>query len=83
MTLAVPWPTMVYVNKGNTVTRTRKNANSDTFRERLGEGPIDINDYKVDDLRKIASECGVTGSHDLKKPELVAAINKARESGSQ
>jgi hypothetical protein len=65
------------------VARTKKNAKSDTFRERLGKGPIDINDYKVDDLRKIASECGVTGSHDLKKTELVAAINKARESSSE
>jgi hypothetical protein len=62
------------------VARTRKNANAETFREKIGNEPIEVNDYKVDDLRKMASEFGVTGSHDLKKEELVAAINKARQS---
>jgi hypothetical protein len=61
------------------VARTKKNATTDTFRERLGDGPISVDDFRVDDLRKIASECGVLGSHDMKKPDLVAAINKARE----
>lgn len=57
---------------------TRKN-NSDTFREKLGNEPIEMSDYKVDDLRKIAIEFGVGGSHDLKKSDLVDAINKARK----
>jgi hypothetical protein len=49
-----------------------------SFRERLGDGDIDMNDFKVDDLRKIASEYSISGSHDLHKEELVNAINKAR-----
>jgi hypothetical protein len=61
------------------VARTRKNANAETFREKLGNEPIELSDYKVDDLRKMASEFGVTGSHDLRKEDLVAAINKARQ----
>ncbi len=60
--------------------RTRKDSNTETFREKLGSEPIEIGDYKVDELRKMASEFGVTGSHDLKKEDLVVAINKARES---
>lgn len=61
--------------------RTRKNS-TDTFREKLGDTPIELDDYKVDDLRKIASEFGVSGSHDLKKPELVEAINHVRQQQS-
>jgi hypothetical protein len=59
----------------------RRSADSkpESFRERLGAGDIDINDYKVDDLRKIASEYSVSGSHDMHKEELVDAINKARK----
>jgi hypothetical protein len=60
------------------VARTRKNS-TETFREKLGNAPIELGDYKVDDLRKIASEFGVGGSHDLKKSDLVEAINRARQ----
>ena len=49
-----------------------------SFREQLGDAPISLDDYKVDELRKLASEFHVGGSHGLKKPDLVAAINKAR-----
>lgn len=51
------------------------------FREQLGDAPVTLDDYKVDELRKLASEFHITGSHGLKKPELVAAINKAKTSG--
>lgn len=53
-----------------------------SFREKLGAEDIDINDYKVDDLRKIASEYDISGSHDMKKVDLVAAINTARKNES-
>ena len=49
------------------------------FRERLGDKPLGLDDYKVDELRKLASEYHIPGSHGLKKPDLVNAINKARE----
>jgi hypothetical protein len=56
-----------------------KNARkAETFREKLGDKDIEINDFKVDDLRKIASEYSVSGSHDMNKGTLVEAINKAR-----
>jgi hypothetical protein len=51
---------------------------TETFREKLGTKDIELDDFKVDELRKIASEYDVSGSHDLKKPDLVNAINKAR-----
>lgn len=55
-----------------------KNNKTDTFLETLGEKDIDINDFKVDDLRKIASKLDISGSHDMHKEELVETINKAR-----
>jgi hypothetical protein len=54
---------------------TQKNSD---FRERLGDKDIEMGDFRVDDLRKIASEFDVSGSHDMHKEELVKAINKAR-----
>lgn len=56
---------------------------TETFREQLGDRAIEIGDYKVDDLRKIASEFGVSGSHGLKKDQLVEAINKARQGAAK
>ena len=50
------------------------------FRERLGDKDIEMDDYRVDDLRKIASEFNISGSHDMHKDELVKAINRARRS---
>jgi len=55
-----------------------KNNKTDTFLETLGEKDIDINDFKVDDLRKIASKLDISGSHDMHKEELVDTINKTR-----
>jgi len=55
-----------------------KNNKTDTFLETLGDKEIDINDYKVDDLRKIASKLDISGSHDMHKEELVDTINKTR-----
>lgn len=55
-----------------------KNNKTDTFLETLGNKDIEINDYKVDDLRKIASKLDISGSHDMHKEELVDTINKAR-----
>jgi hypothetical protein len=52
----------------------------ETFREKLGDKDIQLNDYKVDELRKIASEYDISGSHDMHKEELVDAINKVRKS---
>lgn len=52
--------------------------NKHNFRERLGDEDIKINDFKVDDLRKIASEFDVSGSHELNKEALVDEINKTR-----
>jgi hypothetical protein len=51
---------------------------AEEFREQLGERDIEIHDYKVDELRKIASAFGVTGSHGKNKEELVKAINLVR-----
>lgn len=52
--------------------------------ENLGsDSSVDLNDYRVDDLRKLASKFHIAGSHGLKKPDLIAAINAARESHSQ
>lgn len=55
-----------------------KNNKTDTFLETLGDKDIDINDFKVDDLRKIASKLDISGSHDMHKEELVDTINKTR-----
>ena len=55
-----------------------RSAKTDTFLETLGEKDIEINDYKVDDLRKIASKLDISGSHDMHKEELVETINKTR-----
>jgi hypothetical protein len=56
-----------------------RNQGKVTFLEKIGDRDIELDDFKVDDLRKIASECGVSGSHDMHKQELVEAINKARK----
>lgn len=48
--------------------------------EHLDDSSVDLNDYRVDDLRKLASKYHIAGSHGLKKPDLIAAINAARES---
>ena len=61
----------------------RKGNNAESFRERLGEGDIQMDDYKVDDLRKIASEYDISGSHDMNKQELVETINRVRRSQAQ
>lgn len=58
----------------------RKRTNQTSFRERLGAEDIQINDFKVDDLRKIASEYNISGSHDMNKQELVDTINRVRSS---
>lgn len=58
----------------------RSSTKTETFREKLGDKDIELDDFKVDDLRKIASEYGVSGSHDMSKGDLVEAINKARRS---
>jgi hypothetical protein len=57
--------------------QANKQENKTKFLEKIGGRPIEIGDFKVDELRKIASESGVSGSHDLHKTELVEAINKA------
>ena len=56
----------------------KTNKRSDNFWETLGDKDIEINDYKVDDLRKIASKLDISGSHDMHKEELVVTINKTR-----
>ncbi|MDB5178902.1 MAG: hypothetical protein JWN01_845 [Patescibacteria group bacterium] len=58
----------------------RRKNNSETFRERLGNEDIQMDDFKVDDLRKIASEYDISGSHDMNKQELVETINRVRRS---
>jgi hypothetical protein len=59
--------------------RTKRDASrTDTFREKLGDRDIELSDFRVDDLRRIASEYRVSGSHDMPKTTLVEAINKAR-----
>jgi hypothetical protein len=56
---------------------------TDSFREKLGDKDLEIDDYKVDDLRKIASEYDISGSHDLNKEALVNAINQVRRGEDQ
>lgn len=56
---------------------------TDTFREMLSDKDIEINDFKVDDLRKIASQLDISGSHDMHKEELVDTINRTRRSQDQ
>lgn len=58
------------------------NQKTETFRERLGDRDIEMGDFKVDDLRKIASEYSISGSHDMSKEVLVETINKVRHSES-
>ena len=57
-----------------------KSSHAENFLETLGEKDIELNDYKVDDLRKIASKLDISGSHDMHKEELVETINKTRRS---
>jgi hypothetical protein len=64
----------------NASTKVASSKSGDTFRERLGKEELKIDSYKVDDLRKIASEYDISGSHDMHKEELVDAINKVRKS---
>jgi hypothetical protein len=60
--------------------RTRNDTTtSQNFREKLGDKDIEMSDFKVDDLRKIASEYKISGSHDMPKGTLVEAINRARK----
>jgi hypothetical protein len=57
---------------------------SSDFLEKLDKDTnVDLNEYRVDDLRKLASKYHIAGSHGLKKPDLVAAINAARDSQTQ
>lgn len=63
-------------------TNQKKDVKTQSFRERLGDRDIEMDDYKVDDLRKIASEYSISGSHDMSKDVLVATINKVRKSES-
>jgi hypothetical protein len=53
-----------------------------TFLEKIGNRDIELDEFKVDDLRKIASECGISGSHEMHKHELVEAINRIRKAKS-
>ncbi len=53
---------------------------TETFREKLGDADIQMDDYKVDELRKMASEFDISGSHAMNKEELVATLNKVRRS---
>jgi hypothetical protein len=59
---------------------TKSSPKAQTFREKLGNKSVEIDDFKVDELRKIASEYDISGSHEMHKEELVTAINKVRES---
>jgi len=61
-------------------TGSTNSAKTETFREKLGTKDIEISEFKVDELRKIASEYDISGSHDMHKEELVMAINKVRHS---
>jgi hypothetical protein len=60
---------------------------SPEFLEKLenidGDSSVDLNNYRVDDLRKLASKYHIAGSHGLKKPDLIMAINAARDSHTQ
>jgi hypothetical protein len=62
---------------------TKMAKKTETFREKLGDKDIELDEYKVDDLRKIASEYDVAGSHDMHKGDLVNAINRARRNQSR
>ena len=57
---------------------TRSTRTKTNFLEQIGDRDLEVGDLRVDDLRKYASELGVSGSHDMHKPDLVEAINKAR-----
>jgi hypothetical protein len=59
---------------------TKSSSKGQTFREKLGTKSVEIDDFKVDELRKIASEYDISGSHEMHKEELVTAINKVRAS---
>jgi hypothetical protein len=63
----------------STVKKSRTKS-TETFREKLGKEELKVDTYKVDELRKIASEYDISGSHDMHKEELVDAINKIRKS---
>jgi hypothetical protein len=63
-------------------TGRRETTKTEIFQEKLGEKDIEVNDFKVDELRKIASEFSVSGSHDMNKGMLVDAINRARKQKS-
>ena len=65
-------------DQSNSKTDALPKKKPDSFREKLGDQDVEIDDYKVDDLRKIASEYDISGSHDLKKADLVEAINQVR-----
>lgn len=44
-----------------------------------GEAPgPDLNDYKVDELKELAAELDVEGAANMKKAELIEAIEKAQ-----
>jgi hypothetical protein len=62
---------------------TKEKDSKNAFLEKLGDKDIELGDFKVDDLRKIASEFSISGSHDMHKEDLVQAINKARKSDGQ
>ncbi len=80
----MPWITVSFhtIKGDTTMARTEQARKTETFREKLGDKDIAMNDFKVDDLRKIASEFGVAGSHDMHKSTLVEAINQARHQKS-
>lgn len=60
------------------MTTSKASARLDTFREQLGDKDIQIDDYKVDELRKMASTFNISGSHSMNKQELVDTLNKTR-----
>lgn len=60
-----------------------KTSRNEGFLEKLGDKDIELGDFKVDDLRKIASGYSISGSHDMHKEDLVQAINKARRTDSR
>jgi hypothetical protein len=69
----------IRAKEGDTMPDNDNNSKrTDSFWETIGEKDIEINDYKVDDLRKIASKLDISGSHDMHKEELVDTINKTR-----
>ncbi len=62
---------------------TKEKDSKNAFLEKLGDKDIELGDFKVDDLRKIASEFSISGSHDMHKEDLVQAINKARKTDTR